>query len=462
MKSFARFRTNTEVVTVRAAAWPKPWDAQLQRLAEDEKIVLGLVVSLFLSPWLTAAMIGLVVLLLVRRHEAGALLASVRSAAALPLFCLITFAVSLASANPVGILAAVGFGFLLLVTLFVRTRMTRDLFEKIVDTACVASLYGFAVMVLQRLAGPDTLEFRAPSVFLNANYYAAVTEIVVLMCLYRLLEKGRPHRWHYALIAAANLGGLYLSDCRSGAMALAAAILVLLLLNRRHGILVVAAIGGVIALTGAALHPGIFPRYALISPDLMTRLAIWRAALLGFLQHPLFGLGTQAYRLVYGQFGGPPTVHAHNLLLDPLLNYGVVGMTLLGIYGTENLRAIRRLRDEACDHSRLYLLIAVSVSILVHGMTDIAIGSLHTALLVSILLGAAGLTENPQRRPLTLAAHAGAWTVIDWQSGRQTLRLQPRPQLQPQHQPQHLQPQSQPASIEPLARRSGGGVFRIH
>ena len=52
---------------------------------------------------------------------------------------------------------------------------------------------------------------------------------------------------------------------------------------------------------------------------------MWSTALKGIADHALFGMGPSAYQLVWPAYSGYPTFHAHNLFLDTLLNFGVVG-----------------------------------------------------------------------------------------------------------------------------------------
>ncbi|HBG56073.1 MAG TPA: hypothetical protein DDW99_07385, partial [Ruminococcaceae bacterium] len=129
------------------------------------------------------------------------------------------------------------------------------------------------------------------------------------------------------------------------------------------------------------------------------RVSIWETSLRGIEEHPLFGMGASAYQMIYEQFGGYKTYHCHNLLLDILLNFGVVGLAVLCIYGIALVRLlILRFRNNVCTDMNV-LAAAAMAAVLVHGMTDVTILWAQTAALFFLILssfgiGSAFLEEN--------------------------------------------------------------------
>ena len=360
----------------------------------DEFIILGLVAAIFTSAILTVAVLVAIIGYLIWQGRLKTVIDTVEGANYLLAFCLITFVVSLMNLNLQGVLISFVMCAMFLVSMFIRSVMTRAFFEKIIDISCVSSVLGFVVIACQKLVTIQSPEFRASSTFLNANYYGAITELVVILCLYKMLQPKQRHWQRYLAIAVMNLGGLFLSDCRSAMGALAIAVLVILLLNKRYRLFGVML--GIEALIVAAVYlaPFILPRIDQAGMAFMYRTSIWQTSIKGIMEHPLFGLGGGSYRMIFARLGGPDEMHAHSLFLDPLLNFGIVGVIFLAVYYKNNLKSIWNMLKYPQDYQRSSLMAAVLACVVIHGITDITVFSVQTGLLVSVLMGVAGIREN--------------------------------------------------------------------
>ena len=91
----------------------------------------------------------------------------------------------------------------------------------------------------------------------------------------------------------------------------------------------------------ALCFPVLFPRVESIDVAWGQRFSIWKTSLLGILEHPLLGQGAAAYRIVGPKYGGYITFHSHNLLLDGLLNFGLIGMGVFAFYSFTQARLLR-------------------------------------------------------------------------------------------------------------------------
>jgi len=256
----------------------------------------------------------------------------------------------------------------------------------------------------------DIGNFRAGSTFLNANYYAASTEIVVLFCIYKLLDPAVPRKERFFAVLLVNFAGLYLSDCRTAIAALGIALLTLLFVSKRYRAFGAAV--AVLALYAVAIKilPDLFPRTEAIGEDLAVRQSIWLTAVKGIMAHPIFGMGGGSYLQISSQFGGPAVKHAHNLILDTLLNYGLAGSALLGLFLRDNLKAVRKMAGNVLDHKRYTLIVAILLSVFIHGLTDITFFSIQTGLLLAMVLAFAGICTESQsshayriRKPVWIA-----------------------------------------------------------
>ena len=103
------------------------------------------------------------------------------------------------------------------------------------------------------------------------------------------------------------------------------------------------------------------------------RVNIWRLAVRMFLKAPVFGRGLLSYWFFSPEYAGQDlgfevrvTTCAHNLLLDGLLSFGVVGIALVGWY------LIRVLKDALLRYQQgnalSVLALAALTAAFIHGV----------------------------------------------------------------------------------------------
>ena len=276
--------------------------------------------------------------------------------------------------------------------LYLRSVMTRPLFHESLDAACFGSLWCAAIAVLQKFtmmgAAPN---YRPVSVFTNANYYGMMIEFTVIIALYRVFTNPRRTPF-YAVVMGANFVGLYLTGSCSSLIALLCAVFVVLLYQNNRKLMAVFFLAVGLGAAVGILFPAVLPRSSdALETTLSQRMSIWMTALRGIRQHPIFGRGAMAYQMIYDRFGGYKTYHSHNLLLDMLLNFGVVGTAAICTYIVLQLRLLRaRFRCFKCGEMNVLILAALT-AIFVHGMTDVTILWIQTALLFFLLVSSLGI-----------------------------------------------------------------------
>jgi len=364
------------------------------RYTGDEMIILVLVGSIFVSIYATLAALILMLGYLIRKNRIRRLIEYAPGVGYLAAFCALTLIVSVLNDNRQGILMALALAVFFLAAIFMRQVMTRSLFETIIDVSLAASLFSFLVMVIQRFTLTDLEDPRVVSTFGNANYFAAITEILILLCLYRLLGNKTGSRIFPSIVLACNLAGLYISDCRTAFAACGLSILVLLLLNQRYRALGLVVALDILLILAVSRIPDLLPRTSAVSVDLVLRVRIWQAAIRGILKHPVFGQGTGTYLLCYARQGGPGADHAHNLILEPLLNYGLAGIALLLPYSVTAFKSICRLMLSIRNHQTGYLVVSVLCCLVIHGIMDIPFFGAQTGLLLLTIISAAGIAEQ--------------------------------------------------------------------
>ncbi|WP_027089227.1 O-antigen ligase family protein [Thomasclavelia saccharogumia] len=279
--------------------------------------------------------------------------------------------------------------------LYYRKYINVEVFEFILDMLIALSIlwaiYGLyeQTQILQRL-GYDhfTLkvfsrrENRLNSVFFNANYYAMMIEFIIMMIGYKFFgTKNIKKQIYYFIVAGINLFLLYMTGCRTAFIATAVAVLVFLIINKNYRICMLIAVICIIGCIYFAINPQQFPRVEKLIDNFTVRKKIWHAAIEGIKAHPLFGQGPMTYMMIFEKYNGHATQHAHSVYLDPVLSFGIIGITTLIPYVVDNCKRLFEVYKKRLNLRYVALVIACIVVILLHGLLDYTIFWVHTGLL---------------------------------------------------------------------------------
>lgn len=369
----------------------------------DQTVVLALALSIFAPFYVSVASVcGIAIMTMIncRKREKAF---RVPYARFLFGFVIATFFVAATFGNYRGMMYSMLIGAGVVCALYVRSVMTRTLFNRAMDLACVGSLWCVLAAVVQKASAfAASPAYRPVSVFTNANYFGMMIEFVVMIALYRIFTNPDKQAFYFAVIGC-NLAGLYLSASLSAFVALLCAVVVMLSMKKKYraaAVILGISSGYIIA---SAFLPSLFPRGSeAIGNTLAERLSIWSASLKGIEQNPLFGRGAMAYQMICDQFGSYRTYHCHNLLLDILLNFGFVGLGVIGFFAFSQARLVLlRLRCNICTNMNI-LLIAASTAVLVHGMTDVTIFWIQTAALFILIYSSTGISSEYLEKRLRL------------------------------------------------------------
>jgi hypothetical protein len=274
---------------------------------------------------------------------------------------------------------------LVLFGFYIQSLMTDELCRNMIQAMAIGSLAAAAAAFLQKT--PDIL-YRSVSFFANANYYAYSCEIVILASVYAIYRYGSNPLYYIAI--AANIDGIIASGCRTAWPALFCGIIIIMLcLKKRLHLLIFSVTGIIIGIITFCLPRLLFPRFKSFINDKALRIMIWETSLGYIKSHPLFGQGMFSYYTL--SVGRAHDFHAHNLILDMLVNFGLVGTALITVFAVFAIRGfIRGLRIKpACALS-----LGVITASFVHGFTDIPFLGLQTGSLLIIIISLAGSCGN--------------------------------------------------------------------
>jgi len=280
-----------------------------------------------------------------------------------------------------GILAlALLFG-LFLLGFYVQYCMTENIRFNILAVLLWGSFAAVGVAAVQKLL--DT-GIRTTSLFVNANYYAYICELIIVALTFAVFHYGTKPVYFAAI--AANVGGIALSGCRSAWLSVFFGVLVVMLcLKKYRQLAATAAIGSVVGLLVYLLPALLFPRVGEMKSDTNLRVLIWKTAIGYIYRHPLFGQGMITYYLV--SVGRAHDTHAHSLFLDPLVNFGVVGTALLGGFV---LLYLRDLIKNLHENPAASVALGVMAATFVHGFTDVPFVGAQTGPMLLIMFAFAG------------------------------------------------------------------------
>ena len=368
-------------------------------------------ISVFLSIYATIAAMVLTVVYLFWGQRLKGVALYTPGIQYLWVLCALGMVAAYENNNVIGALIAVALAGGFLIGAFARSVMTRALFEKLAAVICGASLLAFAVALAQYLVSDDELT-RISSVFINANYYATVIEIVVLLAVFKLFGAGNIRKKvFYAVVIVMNSAGLYLSGCRTAVFALFTAISLMLALYRRFKTLA-AFWAFCIVLAGLMFAlPDVFPRMDQMGSDMGVRMEIWHKALVAILSHPLFGEGALAFAGLRFTVNGMQIVHAHSIYLETVLCFGVVGTALILTYLKKNLSPIWQMSRSWRNRDAFALALSLFACVALHGVTDATPFNVQTGMLFMLGLSLAGIQENLQPALIRLPVYQKAYLL---------------------------------------------------
>lgn len=306
--------------------------------------------------------------------------------------------ISLSYRNWVGLTVTACVFILFLYLIYLKTDMDFVLFHKSTNLLLVGSWFHALYAVLQHYKiffGPDYHTWhhsmiswrdgRADSVFLNPNYYAFMCIIYILIVLYKF--QVHQHNAFYFATIVLNIIGILCSQSRT---ALSVVVIVSFIFyyyivsKKERKWLNIAAFWVVLASPLLQLLPR-FNITMIIHHLVEIRFEIWDMAFVMFQKHWLFGTGPFSFFTYFNHYySGVPTQHAHNLYVDSLLNYGLVGSALLVCIF---VAMIRKMLDKKATNKPLAVLgISLMALVLLHGILDVSIVFIHTLSIFGFLM----------------------------------------------------------------------------
>lgn len=363
------------------------------QLNSDEWIIALTLFAVILPDALLAALICTIGIFLfispARRRKLSALPAFYITLLMLPVIIL----PAILSGNIKGLVFGAVIWFMLVFMLYVSAAATLWFTSNIMDILLLLGVISAVVGLIQIPLGIRFLG-RIFSIYDNPNYYGYAIEIFILAALYQYSHKGKPI---YLILAAGNLLCNIMCDCRSALPAIALSVTVFVFMKLKK-IWLLGAAAGASALFIVILRfiPALAPRLSAeaLMRSFANRTRYWGNAAEWFAEKPIFGYGASGYSMLSEAHGEKVLVHAHNLPLNILLDFGIVGLIAFAVLVLRLIFPIFRKQEKAALSDIGCLIISTLIATFVHGITDVPIFGVSTALMFVTILGTAGCCSN--------------------------------------------------------------------
>ncbi|MDO4742994.1 MAG: O-antigen ligase family protein, partial [bacterium] len=359
----------------------------IHNLSQGDKTLYIALISVFLPYPVTAVVLVVLGLSLWINPKSRTLLVRNRiNCILIGTFSLINLIVGIIFGNWFGIMAACAF--LLIITLFEYSQavMTSRLFENILSLICIMSILTTCSAIVERLIYIKLEKYRCASFYLNPNYLGCILAVSVCVCAYKVIAR-RGNPMFFYCVALFNGIGLYLSGSMFVWLTIFICLSLMLMLFGEHQFLSIFMIIASVLMLIISAAPDLIPRIDETVFTTENRINIWKTAIDALGDYPVFGRGFFAYYFIQpGIPGAYPTTHCHNIILDCLLNFGVVNSIILLVYLFRYYSLIIKCHDISKSKRISSFLIALSIAVIVHSMVDLTFIWIQTGTLIILIM----------------------------------------------------------------------------
>lgn len=306
-------------------------------------------------------------------------------------FLILTVITALYYRNTKGLSLSFTFIAVAIIGLYLRSVMTKELFEwmlNLILCACIAVFIGCIIVKFPLINDPY---YRCALWFRNSNYLSSIMAGCILICAYKTII-GKEKNAIIYLIALGCAICIYFCGSMFAILEVLTGITVLLSLNKKHRLLRMFLFICAVGCFSVIFVPDIFPRLTESGSTTDSRILIWQDTIKHIPDSFLFGKGFFTYRtLTDVRF---LSSHAHNFLLESLLSFGIVGTVLISLFFFFYYRIAflcnRLLRKNHINS----LILALSAAVLLHATTDMTMLWSQTALFYALILSGLGADER--------------------------------------------------------------------
>jgi len=363
---------------------------------DPQNLIILLCVGAFLPYVFSLLICALAFVLLLINPELQKGLFSFKGFSVIFLFAAFSVAVAFYYRNVLGMLVAPVFFCIFLVFCFVRQNITRQTFDTCLTAVCFTVFPSFLTAVLEVLlqTGESKLIYRCASYYGNANWFGSLTAAIVIIAAYKIVSSnGRG--WFYYIVALVGMANIYLSGSLFAIIEVIVGVAMYLLLSKHYRLFCLMVICGSVGVVLITALPDLLPRLSESSLTTGYRVRIWGIAIREIAARPFFGRGFMAYNEIQAMYEGSySTVHGHNLVIDCLINFGVVGTLILTALLYVMFRRVVMVMCADKNSPVAVLIISIAAAVFAHSFTDITFFWIQTGVFYMVMLGGIGCEER--------------------------------------------------------------------
>jgi len=279
---------------------------------------------------------------------------------------------------------------------FVRRFITSQTFETALTGVCFmvppATIYALIEVLTNESS--NGLVYRCASYFFNANYFGALMAAAIIICAYRIVES-RGRAYFYYPIALLALFNIYLSASLFAIVEAIVGVAAYLLFSKHYRLFCLMVICGSLGIMAIVGIPELVPRLSEADSTTSYRVRIWGVAIREIMRKPLFGGGFMSYASAYKLYEGSyPIQHCHNIFIESMLDFGIVGTSILMALLYYVARKIIVCFKKDKTSPIIVMILAIMFAVLSHCFTDITFFWIQTGLFYCIIIGSIGAEER--------------------------------------------------------------------
>ncbi len=358
---------------------------QWQKFNLVEKAIILTLCSIFLHYTITIGMI-IVSFVLIIKHEWKKPIKAHRPFILLSFLQIISIINSAWHKNIFGILLAVGMWIILYVVYYFRTFITKDNIYFILKMLLGASLVSVLYIILGYFINKYIIHVvpydYSRALFFNENYAGSIFSISAIIAVILLLQEKKKY---YLLLVLAYIFLIINAKSRGALLGLLAGLIIVGFTQIKNKKIKLAIISSILLI--ALIMLCIFPLPSIHDFTKLDsyRVAIWETGWKSFLRYPFIGQGQFTHLNYCREFGTLCIEHAHNLFLELLIVYGVIGIAIIMFtLKYEFHKILRLMRNDTLLFSLYIGVITVSI---VHGLVDYQLFWPQSGLLCLSMLG---------------------------------------------------------------------------
>ncbi|MBR5451562.1 MAG: O-antigen ligase family protein [Clostridia bacterium] len=356
----------------------------------DEKILLFALCSCFLPYYITILTFAFVLGYII--FKKGKFLSTIKNLQNIffGIFVVITIYTALVFDNWLGIVISVTFFGIVLIMNFSSIICTNEFYIKLlIMLTRMSVLLSFAAFTETLIYSGITKIFRANAYCMNPNYLAGLMMVSILASAY--LEMSRnASRIYCFTVAIINFVTLYLTGSMSTWVALFIGFSIMLLVMRHHITIGIIFMLCAIAILVLFNSPQLFPRLEEADATIIIRFDIIEKVIECIKEAPFFGRGfLSCWHLnIITEMTNNRLWHAHNLLLECLVSFGIIGTIPLSVAFIILFKKLSIAHRKSNDlFGVTSFVIALVIGALAHSMVDLTLMWIQNGLLAVILVG---------------------------------------------------------------------------